>query len=238
MLAARLAGLLPPLDAREVLEISMVRSLAGELQGGRLTAERPFRDPHHSASTPALIGGGHRVRPGEVSLSHLGVLFLDELPEFQRDALEALRQPLETDRVTIARANAHVTYPARIQLVAAMNPCRCGHLDNPAEACSQAPKCAENYQSRISGPLFDRIDLHVDVPAVNPADLGLPAPVETSADIAVRVGAARAVQKQRFQRLGADSNVRTNSDADGALLDEIARPDEAARGLLIEASEK
>ena len=238
MLAARLPGLLPPLDASEVLEISMIRSLAGELQSGRLTAERPFRDPHHTASTPSLIGGGHRVRPGEVSLAHLGVLFLDELPEFQRGALEALRQPLETGRATIARVNAHVTYPASIQLVAAMNPCRCGHLDNPAEACSQAPKCADTYQSRISGPLFDRIALHVDVPAVNPADLGLPAPVENSADITIRVAAARAIQKQRFQRLGADAGVRTNSDADGKLLDEIARPDDAARRLLIEASEK
>ncbi len=197
-LAARLPGLLPPLDASEVLEISMIRSLAGELQGGRLTAERPFRDPHHTASTPALIGGGHRIKPGEVSLSHMGVLFLDELPEFQRGALEALRQPLETGRATIARANAHVTYPASFQLVAAMNPCRCGHLDNPAEACSQAPKCADTYQSRISGPLFDRIDLHIDVPAVNPADLGLPAPVESSADIAAQVAAARALQKRRF----------------------------------------
>ncbi len=238
MLAARLPGLLPALNASEVLEVSMICSLAGELQGGRLTAERPFRDPHHMASTPSLIGGGHRVRPGEVSLAHLGVLFLDELPEFQRSALEALRQPLETGRATIARVNAHVTYPARIQLVCAMNPCRCGHLDNPAEACSQAPKCADTYQSRISGPLFDRIDLHVNVPAVNPANLGLPAPVETSADIAVRVASAWALQKQRFQRLGADAGVRTNADADGALLDEIARPDEAARSLLVEASEK
>ena len=173
MLVARLPGLLPPLDASEILEISMIRSLAGELQSGRLTAERSFRNPHHTASTPALIGGGHRIKPGEVSLSHFGVLFLDELPEFQRGALEALRQPLETGRATIVRANAHVTYPASFQLVAAMNPCRCGHLDNPAEACSQAPKCADTYQSRISGSLFDRIDLHIDVPAVNPADLGL-----------------------------------------------------------------
>jgi magnesium chelatase family protein len=137
MLVARLPGLLPPLDASEILEISMIRSLAGELQSGRLTAERSFRNPHHTASTPALIGGGHRIKPGEVSLSHFGVLFLDELPEFQRGALEALRQPLETGRATIVRANAHVTYPASFQLVAAMNPCRCGHLDNPAEACSR-----------------------------------------------------------------------------------------------------
>jgi len=166
------------------------------------------------------------------------VLFLDELPEFQRSALEALRQPLETGRATIARVNAHVTYPASIQLVAAMNPCRCGHLDNPAEACSQAPKCADTYQSRISGPLFDRIDLHVDVPAVNPADLSLPAPPEMSHHIAARVAAARRVQKQRFQNLGADKSTRTNSDADGGLLDQIAQPVEAARKLLVEASEK
>ncbi|MBC8338688.1 MAG: YifB family Mg chelatase-like AAA ATPase [Alphaproteobacteria bacterium] len=238
MLAARLPGLLPALDASEILEISMIRSLAGELKDGRLTAERPFRDPHHSASTPSLVGGGHRVKPGEVSLSHLGVLFLDELPEFQRGALEALRQPLETGRVTIARANAHVTYPASIQLIAAMNPCRCGHLDNPAEACSQAPGCADKYQSRISGPLFDRIDLHVDVPAVNPADLSLPPPSATSDDIAARVARARIVQKDRFRRLGTEAGVRTNADADGKLLDDIAHPDDAARALLVEASEK
>jgi magnesium chelatase family protein len=173
-----------------------------------------------------------------VSLAHLGVLFLDELPEFQRSALEALRQPLETGRATIARVNAHVTYPARIQLIAAMNPCRCGHLDNPAEACSQAPKCADTYQSRISGPMFDRIDLHVDVPAVNPADLDLPPPSEASADIAIRVAAARMVQKQRFEHLGAHSDIRANAHADGKLLDQIARPDDAARRLLVEASEK
>ncbi|MFQ5765599.1 MAG: YifB family Mg chelatase-like AAA ATPase, partial [Rhodospirillales bacterium] len=163
MLAARLPGLLPPMDAGETLEISMIRSLAGELKDGGLARARPFRDPHHSASMAALVGGGQRAKPGEVSLAHLGVLFLDELPEFQRGVLEALRQPLETGRASVARANAHVTYPARFQLVAAMNPCRCGYLDNPAEACSRAPQCARDYQSKISGPLFDRIDLHVDV---------------------------------------------------------------------------
>ncbi len=246
MLAARLPGLLPPLDASEVLEISMIRSIAGELRNGALSAARPFRDPHHSASIPALVGGGHRARPGEVSLSHLGVLFLDELPEFQRAALEGLRQPLETGRVTIARANAHVTYPARIQLIAAMNPCRCGYLDNPAEACSRAPKCAQDYQSRISGPLFDRIDLHVDVPAVNPADLNLPPPAENSAAIAARVLAARTVQKRRYAKLGTDTAsgapnavpIRTNAEADGMLLDEIAAPDNEGRKLLVEASER
>ncbi|MCH7935867.1 MAG: YifB family Mg chelatase-like AAA ATPase [Proteobacteria bacterium] len=238
MLAARLPGLLPPLDASEILEVSMIRSLAGELDDGGLTRNRPFRDPHHSASVPALIGGGRRIRPGEVSLSHLGVLFLDELPEFQRAALEALRQPLETGRATVARANAHVTYPARIQLVAAMNPCRCGYLDNPAQACSKAPKCAQDYQSRISGPLFDRIDLHVDVPAVNPADLDLPPTAESSADIRARVARARETQKARYRKWGGETPVRTNSDADGRLLDDVAKPDDAGRKLLVEAAER
>ena len=238
MLAARLPGLLPPLDASEILEISMIRSLAGELTNGVLNQVRPFRDPHHSASMPALIGGGRRVKPGEVSLSHLGVLFLDELPEFQRAALEALRQPLETGRATVARANAHVSYPARFQLVAAMNPCRCGYLDNPALACSKAPKCAQDYQGEISGPLFDRIDLHVDVRAVNPADLDLPPAAESSAAIAARVARARETQKARYEKHGGDAPVRTNSDADGKLLDAVAKPDEAGRRLLVEAAER
>ena len=153
MLAARLPGLLPPLDASEALEVSMIASVAGQLAGGRLTRQRPFRNPHHSASMASLTGGGLRAKPGEVSLAHLGVLFLDELPEFQRAALESLRQPLESGKAVVARANAHVTYPARVQLVAAMNPCRCGHLDDASLACSRAPRCAADYQSRISGQL-------------------------------------------------------------------------------------
>src|SRR6185437_11058678 len=189
MLAARLPGLLPPLDPAEALEVSMIHSVAGLLEGGRLMRQRPFRDPHHSASLAALIGGGLRARPGEVSLAHLGILFLDELPEFARQTLEALRQPLETGRASIARANAHVTYPARVQLVAAMNPCRCGHLDDPARTCGRAPRCAADYQSRISGPLLDRIDLAIEVPAVKAADLALPPPAEGSAEVAHRVAA-------------------------------------------------
>src|SRR3989440_1527653 len=165
MLAARLPGILPPLEPAEALELGMIQSVAGGLRNGGLLRERPFRDPHHSASLPALVGGGLRGRPGEISLAHLGILFLDELPEFQRASLEALRQPLENGRATVARVNAHVTYPARVQLVAAMNPCRCGHLDDAALACDRAPRCAQDYQSKISGPLFDRIDLHIDVPA-------------------------------------------------------------------------
>ena len=237
MLAARLPGLLPPLDAGEALEVSMVHSVAGLLEGGRLTRRRPFRDPHHSASLPALVGGGVRARPGEVSLAHHGVLFLDELPEFARATLEALRQPIESGRATVARANHHVTYPARFQLVAAMNPCRCGHLDDPAQACSRAPRCAREYQAKISGPLFDRIDLHVDVPAVAAADLSLPPPAENSADIAARVVAARAVQRARYAEVEGETTIRTNAQADGALLEAVAAPDAAGRALLTEAAE-
>ena len=238
MLAQRLPGLLPPLTPAEALEVSMIHSVAGQLEGGRLLRRRPFRDPHHSASLPALVGGGIRARPGEVSLAHLGVLFLDELPEFARATLEALRQPLETGRVSIARANAHVTYPARVQLVAAMNPCRCGHLDDPALACSRAPRCAQDYQAKISGPLFDRIDLHVEVPAVAAADLSLPPPTEGSAAVAARVAAARRRQGARFEAVEAPRPPRCNAEADGTLLEEIAAPDGEGRTLLTRAAEK
>ncbi len=219
MLAARLSGILPPLTPAESLEVSMIQSLAGQLADGAVIRRRPFRDPHHSASMPALVGGGLRARPGEVSLAHLGVLFLDELPEFQRGALEALRQPLESGRIAVARVNAHVVYPARVQLVAAMNPCRCGYLDDPGQACSRAPRCAADYQSKISGPLFDRIDLHVDVPAVNPADLSLPPPREGSAAVADRVARARQRQTARFAAIG-NTTARTNAEADGQLLED------------------
>ena len=234
MLAARLAGLLPPLSAAEALEVSMIHSVAGQLSDGRLLRRRPFRDPHHSASVPALVGGGARARPGEVSLAHNGVLFLDELPEFQRGALEALRQPLESGRCSVARVNAHVTYPARVQLVAAMNPCRCGYLGDPALACNKAPRCGAEYQSKISGPLFDRIDLHVEVPAVNPADLSLPPPAEGSAQVAARVAAARALQTERYE----GQRLRCNAEADGEVLEQAAAPDAGGRALLTEAAER
>jgi len=234
MLAQRLPGLLPPLDAAAALEVSMIHSVAGQLAGGRLMRNRPFRDPHHSASLPSLIGGGTRARPGEVSLAHQGVLFLDELPEFQRPTLEALRQPLESGRAVVARANAHVSYPARFQLVAAMNPCRCGHLDDAGLACGRAPKCAQEYQAKISGPLFDRIDMHVDVPAVSPADLALPPPREGSSQVAARVAAAREIQQRRY----AGKGIRSNAEADGQLLDEVATPEPEGRKLLASAAEK
>ncbi|SFS02820.1 YifB family Mg chelatase-like AAA ATPase [Sphingomonas jatrophae] len=234
LMAACLPGILPPLTPAEALEVSMIASVAGLLEGGRISRARPFRTPHHSASMAALVGGGLRVKPGEVSLAHLGVLFLDELPEFQRAVLDSLRQPLETGRVSVARANAHVTFPARVQLIAAMNPCRCGHLGDPALACARAPKCAADYQAKVSGPLLDRIDLHVEVAAVSAADLALPPPAEGSAEVAARVAAARAVQTERY----AGESVRTNAEADGPLLDTVATPDEPGRLLLAQAAEK
>jgi magnesium chelatase family protein len=233
LLAACLPGILPELGPAEALEVSMIASVAGSLDGGKLIRTRPFRAPHHSASMPALVGGGLRARPGEVSLAHLGVLFLDELPEFQRPVLDSLRQPLETGSVQIARANVHVTFPARVQLVAAMNPCRCGHLGDAALACSRAPRCAADYQARVSGPLLDRIDLHVEVQAVSAADLVLPPPSEGSAAVAARVAAARAVQTERYGSNGP----RTNAEADGELLDNVATPDEPGRRLLAQAAE-
>jgi magnesium chelatase family protein len=238
MLAARLPGLLPPLDPPEALEVSMIHSVAGLLSEGKLMHARPFRDPHHSASLVSLVGGGMRVRPGEASLAHHGVLFLDELPEFQRATLEALRQPLELGRISIARANAHVTFPSRFQLICAMNPCKCGYLDDAALACSRAPRCAQDYQSRISGPMFDRIDLHVDVPAVRASDLALPPPAEGSAEVGARVAAARARQGARFGRLPRDIRIRTNAEADGVLLDQIAAPDPDGRRLMVDAVDR
>ncbi len=234
MLAARLPGLLPPLDAREALELSMIRSLAGELRDGAISRRRPFRTPHHSASMAALVGGGLRVKPGEVSLAHLGVLFLDELPEFQRAVLESLRQPIETGEVVVARANAHVRYPARFQLVTAMNPCKCGYSSEPGRACGRAPKCAVDYQSRISGPLLDRIDIQIDVASVSAQDLALPPPAEGSAAVAARVAAARDIQRTRYEGL----NLRTNTEAEGELLERVATPEPAGARLLSEAAER
>jgi magnesium chelatase family protein len=236
MLAARLPGILPPLEPAEALEIGMIQSVAGGLRSGGLSRERPFRDPHHSASLAAIVGGGPRARPGEISLAHHGVLFLDELAEFHRAALEALRQPLETGRVTVARAQGHITYPARFQLIAAMNPCRCGHFAE--QACGRAPRCAEQYQARLSGPLLDRIDLYIDVPAVSPADLSLPPSAESSAAVAQRVKAARAGQVARYSAAADQRGIRTNAEADGALLDEVATPEPAGRALLTRAAER
>ena len=219
----------------EMLEVSMVMSLAGELAGGRIASNRPFRAPHHSASMAALVGGGSRPRPGEVSLAHLGVLFLDELPEFQPNVLDALRQPLETGETVIARANHRIAYPSRFQLVAAMNPCKCG--GGIGQSCKRGPRCAVDYQARLSGPFLDRIDLQIEVGQVSAADLVLPAPSEGSAEVGARVARARGEQRTRFAALGmVAARMRTNADCAGQLLEQIAMPDEAGLSLLREAS--
>lgn len=236
MMAARLPGILPPLSPKEALEVSMIHSIAGTLEEGRLIQQRPYRDPHHSASLPSLIGGGHKAKPGEISLAHHGVLFLDELPEFSRQTLESLRQPLENKRALVSRANYHVTFPANFQLVAAMNPCRCGHVDDAALACGRAPKCVADYQSKISGPVFDRIDIHIDVPAVSAADLALPPPREGSAQIGFRVSEARDRQRERYEKMGC--RFLTNAEADGDILSKVAEPDDAGRHILMQAAER
>lgn len=237
MLAQRLPSILPPLGPKELLEASMIASIAGELAGGKLTDRRPFRAPHHSASMAAMVGGGLRVRPGEVSLAHNGVLFLDELPEFTPQVLDSLRQPIESGECVIARANHRVSYPARVQLIAAMNPCRCGMAGEPGYRCARGPRCVSDYQSRISGPLLDRIDLRIEVPAVSASDLIRPGRSESSADVAGRVRAARAIQRERFARLGVTS-ASTNAHCATALIEEIAPPDAAGLALLRDASEK
>ena len=230
MLAARLPGLLPPLNARELLDVSMIHSVAGLLERGALTRARPFRAPHHSASMPALVGGGAKAKPGEASLAHRGVLFLDELPEFSPQVLDSLRQPLETGQISVARANAHITYPARFQLVAAMNPCRCGTGGADGVACRRGARCMIDYQARVSGPFMDRIDIQIDVPAVTPADLALPPPKEGTTEVAARVAKARNIQMERNEGL-------TNAELPQARLDEVAAPDEEGRNLLVKAAE-
>ena len=236
MLAQRLPSILPPMDSREMLDVSMVASLAGERSGGKLSRRRPFRAPHHSASMPALVGGGLRAKPGEMALAHHGVLFLDELPEFQSRVLESLRQPMETGQTVVARVNYHVTYPARFQLVAAMNPCKCGMAGEPGHQCRKGPRCAADYQARLSGPLLDRMDMQIELRAIKASDLSLPPPKENSSEVAARVLAARSIQAQRFARLG-KPELRTNAQADGELLETIATPDPAGLKLMREAAD-
>jgi magnesium chelatase family protein len=235
MLAARIPGILPPLSAAEALETSMIHSLAGLLDEGGISRTRPFREPHHTASMAAIVGGGRSAKPGEISLAHHGVLFMDEFPEFPRTVLETLRQPIETGEVTVARANAHIRYPCRFMLVAAANPCKCGHLADAARACSRAPLCGEDYLGRISGPLMDRFDLRVEVPPVAFADLDLPSSGDPSATVADRVARARKVQTTRF---AAHPGHSVNADAEGRLLEEIATPDAEGRALLTRVAER
>lgn len=234
MLAARLPALLPPLTPAEALEISMIHSVAGTLAGEGLVTQRPFRDPHHSASSVALTGGGLKAKPGEMSLAHRGVLFMDELPEFPRTVLETLRQPLETGTITISRASAHVTYPARFQLIAAMNPCACGYLGDPAKGCKKQPSCGQDYTNRLSGPLLDRFDLRVSVPAVKASDLSLPPAKEGTTAVAARVAQARGLQQARYGKSGPTCNAELH----GRLLDEFCPLSDEGRQLLNTAAEK
>jgi magnesium chelatase family protein len=230
MLAQRLPGLLPPLSSRELIETSMVHSVAGLIAKGALTDARPFRSPHHSASMAALTGGGMRAKPGEISLAHNGVLFLDELPEFHPQVLDSLRAPLETGEVMVARANAHVRYPARVQLVAAMNPCRCGHGGPGRGACGKAPRCQLQYQGRVSGPLMDRMDLQVELPPVTAADLALPPAAEGTAAAAQRVASARELQAERNDGV-------LNARLEGERLADALAMEAPARMLLNQAAE-
>jgi magnesium chelatase family protein len=238
MLAQRLPSILPPLTPRELLEVSMIHSVAGALAGGALTDRRPFRSPHHSASMPALVGGGVHAKPGEISLAHNGVLFLDELPEFQPQVLDSLRQPIETGEVAIARANHRVVYPARFQLIAAMNPCRCGMANEPGYACKRAPndRCVAQYLGRLSGPLLDRFDLVVDVPSVSAADLMMPARKKGRLR-RPRVAAARKIQLARYAELGMDGVV-CNARAPASAIEEIADADASGLALLRDAAER
>lgn len=234
MLAKRLPGLLPDLDPREALETSIVHSLAGLLDG-TISAAPPFIEPHHTASTAAIIGGGRGAQPGEISLAHNGVLFLDEMPEFAPAVLDTLRQPMETGEVTVSRAAAHVRYPCRVLLVGAANPCRCGYLANPDRACSQAPKCSEKYMGKVSGPLMDRFDLRFEVPEMPVYELDLPPAGETSEVVRERVTTARARQDARHAEAG---EKLLNADLTGPILDQFAAPDPEGRDMLLRAAER
>ncbi|MGB6119178.1 MAG: YifB family Mg chelatase-like AAA ATPase, partial [Mesorhizobium sp.] len=237
MLAQRLPSILPPLSARELLDVSMIASIAGEIADGRLTDRRPFRNPHHSASMAAMVGGGMRIKPGEASLAHNGVLFLDELPEFQPQVLDALRQPLESGECVIARANSRVSYPSRFQLVAAMNPCRCGMAGTPGHRCLRGPRCQSDYLARLSGPLLDRIDIRIDVPAVTATDMIRPGASEPSSTVAERVARAREMQRGRFEALGLPAST-TNAHCPVPVLEQIAAPDPQGVKLLADAADK
>lgn len=236
LLASCLPGILPPLTPQEMLEVSMIYSVAGMLPEGGLSTQRPFRDPHHSSSMAAMVGGGKRAVPGEISLAHRGVLFLDELPEFQRGVLESLRQPMETGNVTIARVAVHVNYPARFQLVAAMNPCRCGYIDDASRACNKAPRCGEDYQGKISGPMLDRMDLHLTIPAVETAEMLQTEAGEASAVVAKRVACARDAQAARAKANGLDA--LTNAELSGENLEQICALSDDANALMKQALEQ
>ena len=232
MLAKRLPGILPPLTREEAVETTKIYSIAGQLPKGRgLISARPFRSPHHSASAAALAGGGTTFRPGECSLADCGVLFLDELPEFSRDSLEVLRQPLEDGQITVSRAAGSATYPSRFQLVAAMNPCKCGYYGHPTRPCTCSPSAVRQYRSRVSGPLLDRIDLCVEMDPVAFDELHTSTPAESSADLRKQVLAARAVQARRYAAPGYEG-VRCNAQLTAGQVRRVCRMTPAAERLL------
>lgn len=239
MLAERLPTILPPLSPMEALDVSMIHSLSGNLPEEGLMRERPYRDPHHSASLPALIGGGQKIKPGEISLAHRGVLFLDEFPEFPRAVLEALRQPLESGKTLVARVNHHVTYPAKFQLIAAMNPCRCGYLGDASMECNKAPRCGGDYQAKLSGPILDRIDIHIDLPALSVSELSNTPQGENSKTILSRVEAARLIQAQRIKAHNLNEQTAyTNAEIPAAKVDEIIIIEPQAKALLTQSADK
>lgn len=227
MLAKRFIGLLPDLTEQEMIDVNIISSIT---KAGNETFKvtRPFREPHHSCSMPALIGGGKNAKPGEITMAHNGVLFLDELPEFPRIVLDSLRQPLEDRKVTVARVNAHVTYPANFQLIAAMNPCRCGYLGDTDRSCKKAPKCGTDYRNKISGPLLDRIDICIEMPNVSILSPEISAESENTKTIRERVIAARKIQTERYSGL----NICSNAEVNGEILDKFTKPDQAGLELL------
>jgi magnesium chelatase family protein len=234
MIAKRMVTIMPELTSEEILNVSMIHSIAGLLPNQGIVSEKPFREPHHTASAVALCGGGLKAKPGEMSLAHGGVLFLDELPEFPRQVLETLRQPLETGSITVSRANHHVTYPANFQLIAAMNPSPCGYFGHPSIPCTSTTKQIQNYRSKLSGPLLDRVDLHVDVAPVSIDDIHLPPAKEGSCEIKKRVQSAYNIQKNRY----INQNIHKNSELYGALLDTYCNLSKDCIQLMQKASEK
>lgn len=239
MLATRLAGILPKLQNHEILETNIIHSISGKINDGKLITNRPYRDVHHSCSMPAMVGGGSRARPGEISLAHNGILFLDELAEFPRQVLDSLRQPLETGKVTISRAASHVTYPANFQLIAAMNPCRCGYLSDPSKACKKAPICGQDYKNRVSGPFLDRIDIVIEVPQIDIFNHLLGENFvkgESSKEVAKRVFNARKIQTNRY--LEENSLNKINAKIDGKILEKYLRIDEKSKEILQQSVKK
>lgn len=233
MLSSRLPGILPPLEIREILDLNMIHSVGGHLKDGELITDRPYRNPHHSCSIPAMVGGGAKAKPGEISLAHHGVLFLDELAEFPRSVLDSLRQPIEEKNVSISRANSRITYPANFQLIAAMNPCRCGHLGDSEKECKKAPICGENYKNKISGPILDRIDIIINVKQVNLFSKQVES-CESSSQILQRVVKARKIQQKRYE----NHNINTNSQVNGKLLEKFCHLDDEEQSILEKTANK